>query len=333
MPIDAEPVIALKKMDAAMGGLEIAEVDVSWNQNVSDDDGEILTVVQSVDELLSEIELVGHPLSIRNLVDALPGDGEPADRMSMLELLPPPLKRAFYTPEYNHAKVMFRVQDIGIAKYGPIFEEIKIGLSKIQEQHPSFNVSLARRGAVWRWDELFTIVVDLVKSLSWASVIIFGVLTVVYRSVRIGLISIVPNMFPLVLAASFMVLSGQYLEMVSVCAFIICLGIAVDDTIHFLTRYQEERAKTDDDELAIRRAFTGVGTALIMTTAVLVAGFSIVLLSKNREHRIFSWMGTITLGSALFADLFFLPALLAKFGPKRPLTHSPASHDRIAQEP
>ena len=235
----------------------------------------------------------------------------------MLDLLPPPLKRAFYTPERRNAQVLFRLQDVGIARYGPVFEQVKEGLVQIDERHPNFTVGLSQGGAVWRWENLHQIVVDLLTSLSWASFIIFLVLTFVYRSIRIGLISIVPNLFPLVLAGSFLVITGQYLEMVSVCAFTICLGIAVDDTIHFLTRYQEERSRTENEDEAIRNAFTGVGTALIMTTAVLLAGFGTVLMSENREHRIFAWMGAITIGSALFADLVFLPALLARFGPKR----------------
>jgi predicted RND superfamily exporter protein len=80
-----------------------------------------------------------------------------------------------------------------------------------------------------------------------------------------------------------------------------------------LTRYQEEKEKCDDQAEAIRNAFTGVGTALIMTTIVLVAGFSTVLLSDSRDHFIFASMGIITLSAALFADLVFLPAMLARF--------------------
>ena len=93
----------------------------------------------------------------------------------------------------------------------------------------------------------------------------------------------------------------------------VCLGIAVDDTIHFLTRYQDEMANCDDEQTAIRNAFTGVGTALILTTIVLVAGFSTVLFSDGRDQIIFASMGIITLSAALFADLVFLPALLARF--------------------
>ena len=319
LPGRAEPVIALQKMDQALGGLEFGEIQLYWKKEIESGAGEILEVLTAVDDVLAREALLGHPLSICSLLDALPGDGPAADRMSLLDLLPPPLKRAFYTPESRQAKAIFRVQDLGIATYGPVFLRIQQALQEIERQHPAFTLAL-QGNAVWRWENLYRIVVDLVKSLASASLVIFVVLAIVYRSIRIGLISIIPNLFPLVLSASFLVLTGQHLEMVTVCAFTVCLGIAVDDTIHFLTRYREERRKSDDQQAAIRRAFTGVGTALIMTTVVLLAGFATVLTSDSREHRIFAWMGGITIASALFGDLFFLPALLARFDaePRRP---------------
>jgi predicted RND superfamily exporter protein len=312
LPMYAESVVALRKMDRALGGLEFGMVDVQWSEAVKPDSREVLEVVRKVDHLLHEERLIGHPLSIHNLLDTLPGDTAAADRMSMLELLPPPLKRAFYTPEHRQANVSFRVQDVGIAKYGPVFERIEEGLAEIERAHAEFDLRLSG-SAVWRWENLYQIVVDLMKSLSTEALLIFVVLAVAYRSLRIGLISIVPNLFPLVLTASLLVATGQYLEMVSVCAFTICLAIAVDDTIHFLTRFGLERRHTDDDAEAIRRAFTAVGTGMIMTTIVLLAGFSTVLLSDSREHRIFAWIGVATLSSALFGDLVFLPALLRQF--------------------
>jgi len=160
-------------------------------------------------------------------------------------------------------------------------------------------------------------VVDLAVSLGTASLIIFVVLAVVYRSLRLGLISIIPNFFPLAITGTVLWVFGQSLEIVSVCAFTVCLGIAVDDTIHFLTRYREEEERSECRRQSIRKSFVGVGTALIMTTCVLIIGFSTALLSDARDHRIFAAMGIMTIGSALFADLIFLPALLLHFGGKR----------------
>lgn len=312
LPERSEPLLALRKMDRALGGLEVGRVEVRWHPDVSSTSPEVITVISEVDELLTQEELIGHPISIRNLLDALPGEGPASERMSLLELLPPPLKRAFYRPEELYGEVMFRVQDLGIAKYGPVFQRIEAGLSELQAKHPSFDLELSG-AAVWRWRNLYQIVVDLSMSLGSAAVVIFFVMTLAYRSIRIGLISLIPNLFPLAVTGVYLVVTGQALEVVNVCAFTICLGIAVDDSIHFLTRFQEELRETSDKDAAIRRAFTGVGTALIMTTVVLVAGFSTVIFSGLREHRIFASMGILTISFALIADLTFLPALLSRF--------------------
>lgn len=326
LPENAEATVALHHMDQAFGGLEFSRVEVTWDDSIAEDSPEILTVVSEVDDLLRSEELIGHPLSIRNLIDAQPGSGPVEERMSLIELLPPPLKRSFFTPETNYANVQFRVQDLGIAAYGPVFERILMGLEPIRSSHPAFRFEL-RGNAVWRWQNLYQIVVDLAKSLGTASLIIFVVLSVVYRSLRLGLISIIPNFFPLVLTGAYLAFAGYNLEIVMVCNFTVCLGIAVDDTIHFLTRYLEEDATAASQDEAITKAFTGVGTALIMTTTVLVAGFSTVIFSESRDHKIFATMGALTIGAALFADLVFLPALLGCFAKRKPTVRGDSEVD------
>lgn len=314
LPTSSEPAIALKKVDKAMGGLQEVTIDIVWNRDVKDRKGgaELITVLGKIDDALNKEQLVGHPISLFNLLDALPGDAKAENKVSMLELLPPSLKRTYYLPEYRRASVKFRVQDLGIAKYGPVFYRIEDDLEEIFQEHPNFHGSMEGE-IIWKWRNIYQIVVDLATSLGMAAIIIFVILAVVYRSLRIGIISILPNMFPLCVAGTFLALTGQNLEIVTVCAFTCCLGIAVDDTIHFLTRYAEELRDTSDESLAIRRAFTTVGTALVMTTLVLVSGFLTVFMSDAREHRIFASMGAITVASALFGDLVFLPAILARF--------------------
>lgn len=312
LPAKSEVLQAMEHLDTAFRGVEFVDARIRWNPQTPSDSPEVLEVVSKVDDLLASEALIGTRLSIRNLIEALPGDGPPNERMPILELLPPPLKRSFYEPEQREARVQFRVRDLGIAEYGPVFERIETGLDEISQQHPSFDLAL-KGSAIGRWKNIFQIVEDLFKSLGAASLIIFLVLTAVYRSIKIGLISLVPNLFPLAVSGSFLALAGFNLEIVMVCSFTVCLGIAVDDTIHFLTRYQQERSKTPEQETAIRNAFTGVGTALIMTTVVLVAGFSGVMFSDSRDHQIFAIMGVLTIGTALFCDLVFLPALLKRY--------------------
>ena len=312
LPAGSEAARAIDHMDEAFGGLEMGYVEVRWSKTVPENSPEILKTVSRVNQLLETEELIGSPLSIRNFVDVLPGEGPAEDRMPLIELMPPPLKRAFYEPERQRAVVNFRVRDLGIAKYGPVFERLQSGLKQIEADHPEFQLELTG-SPVRRWENLYRIVVDLAMSLGSAAVIIFLTLTLAFRSLRLGLISIIPNLFPLAVTGTYLVVSGQALEIASVCAFTVCLGIAVDDTIHFITRYREELHGATLRQ-AIERAFTGTGTALIMTTLVLVVGFGTVMFSDMRDQRIFATMGGLTISSALFGDLVFLPALLMLFG-------------------
>lgn len=317
LPAESEEARALAHIDRAFGGMETARIEIHWAPEVPDGAGAIATVVAEVEEAVRAEPLLGGPLSLASLLESLPGSGPVAARMPLADLLPPPVKRGFYVPEQREAAVTFRLQDIGIAAYGPVFERLERRLADLHIEHPRFTFAL-EGGAVRRWKELYRIILDLTTSLGTASVVIFIVLTIAFRSLRLGLISITPNLFPLVATGTLLVLAGQSLELVTVCSFTVCLGIAVDDTIHFLTRFRQEQAAGGSREEAIRRAFVNVGTALVMTTVVLVLGFATALLSDARLHRMFATMGILTIGSALLADLTILPALLARFAPDRP---------------
>jgi len=314
LPDNSEAALALKKLDESLGGLEEVRVELR-SQSDQDRESQILDLLDVTDQVHSLVEaepLFSRPMSITSLLAGLPGSGDSRSRASMTSLLPPPMMEMFLRPDNLSSIVRFRVRDLGIAAYGPPFEHLQEEFKKIQELHPGIRIDL-KGDAIWRWHNLYQIVMDLASSLGLASLIIFGVLAVAYRSLRLGLISVVPNIFPLTVAGAYLYFTGQSLEIVSVCAFTCCLGIAVDDTIHFLTRYVEEQRQGGDRREAIRRAFVNVGTALVMTTIVLVIGLLSVLLSDSREHRTFAILGAITLTSALFADLVFLPAMIAVF--------------------
>lgn len=312
LPAGSESQKTLAYLDGALGGLQVAEVFIQWRDGVPDDSPEVFEVIDRVDALLASESLIGSPLTVTRLLKALPGEGPLSERTSMVELLPPPLKRAYYRPDEHTATATFRVQDLGIAAYGEVFQRLQSELWSLHEAHPKFFFGLNGR-PVDRWRNLYQIVVDLASSLGTAALIIFVVLGLAYRSVRLGLIAVVPNVFPLACTAAMLVALGMPLEIVSVCSFTICLGIAVDDTIHFLTRYTEELKVERDEVRAIRKAFIGVGTGMLMTTIVLIAGFSTVLTSEVRDHRVFCAMGSLTLAAALVGDLFILPAMLVYF--------------------
>lgn len=144
------------------------------------------------------------------------------------------------------------------------------------------------------------------------------VLMVVLRSLKIGLISIIPNIGPVFM--TFGVWGLTYREIGFAVAVVapVALGIIVDDTVHFLSKYlraRREQGKSPED--AVRYSFHTVGTALWVTSLTLVAGFLVLSYSGFTMNSHLGIMTTIAILSALLADFFFLPPLLMKLEGKQ----------------
>ena len=108
-------------------------------------------------------------------------------------------------------------------------EQLESALKTLEEQHVGFSFSLDGE-PIWRWRNLYKIVSDLAMSLGTASVEILIVMGIAFRSLKLGVIAIIPNMIPLAAAGTFMAIFGWPLDVVSVCSFTVCLGIAVDES-------------------------------------------------------------------------------------------------------
>lgn len=156
---------------------------------------------------------------------------------------------------------------------------------------------------------------SMLKGTTVALILISAVLIVALRSVRIGLLSVIPNLVPIGMAFGLWgVLVGQIGLAMSVVAGV-TIGIVVDDTVHFLSKYvraQREQGLAPED--AVRYAFSTVGTALWVTSFVLVIGFGILALSTFELNAGMGLLTAITIALALAADFLFLPPLLMKYG-------------------
>jgi len=151
-----------------------------------------------------------------------------------------------------------------------------------------------------------------------AMALISLILVGVFRSVRLGLMSLVPNFLPLMISFG---LWGYLVGRVGLAASVVtamAFGIIVDDTIHFLSRYLEARRKGLPAPEAVRSAFRGVGRALWTTTAVLALGFLVFASSGFEVSWALGILVSITLVVALLADFLLLPPLLMAIDRKRP---------------
>ncbi len=144
-----------------------------------------------------------------------------------------------------------------------------------------------------------------------ALILISGLLIFALKDWRLGLVSLVPNLLPAGMAFGiWAILVGE----VGLAASVITatsLGIIVDDTVHFLTKYQRGRQEYGySPEDAIRYAFATVGKALMVTTLVIVAGFSVLAMSTFQLNAVQGQLTALAVGLALLTDFLLLPPLL-----------------------
>ena len=154
---------------------------------------------------------------------------------------------------------------------------------------------------------------SMLTGTSVALVLISLILIFALRSFKIGLISLVPNMAPAAMGFGLWgLLYGQVGLGLSIVAGL-TLGIVVDDTVHFLSKYLRARREQGmNAEDAVRYAFNTVGVALLVTTIVLVAGFLVLAQSTFKLNSDMGLLTSITIAFALLADFLFLPPLLMK---------------------
>ncbi len=154
------------------------------------------------------------------------------------------------------------------------------------------------------------VVSGFTKSILMALVLVSLLMFAACRDWKLGLISMVPNVVPLVIGGAIMYGLGKSLDIGTVLVTSTCLGIAVDDTIHFLANYTRWRRLGIDSTTAIAHVLTHTGPALVVTTLVLVAGFGTFAFSEFVPNINFGILTAIVLTTALVADLTLLPAIL-----------------------
>src|SRR5690606_7979302 len=127
--------------------------------------------------------------------------------------------------------------------------------------------------------------------------------------------SVIPNLFPILGTQAWLWWSGAGLQMTTVLALTIAFGIAVDDTVHFLSHYLQGRRQHALSHVeAVKHTIERIGGAIVATTVILCAGTAIVAFSELPQVALFGSLFVITLALALLGDLFILPALLVAGG-------------------
>ena len=281
----------------------------------------VLRAVREIQLALDREPTIGRTLSVVDLVDEMnralnpdhAADGLPEERdlvaqyLVLLEMIGPDEVRRLVNSDQSKIRISALTDDAGSAILNPMLDRVD---SLIVNKMPDGAQSI-RTGTVVLASTVSGLVTEsLLFSIGLAFVFISLIMALLYRSTAMLIISLVPNIFPLVLVAGFMAAAGIDIKPATAVIFSIAFGIAVDDTIHFLARLRQESARGRPMEEAIHISMLGTGKAIVLTSIILIGGFLTLSTSQFQSSTYMGILISLSILGALIADLIVLPSLL-----------------------
>ncbi len=185
-------------------------------------------------------------------------------------------------------------------------------LEWLQQNAPE--LELYALGGSYTWPHIFSkALYDLIEGAIYAVIAISVILVFAFRSIAYGVLSIIPNLFPALVVFGIWSYLVGHITFIEACIFSITIGIVVDDTVHFVSKYLTHRKMGYNFDDAIIKTFESVGTALVITTVTFTLGLFVLLFSYLHEITLIVKLMVPILYMALILDFFYLPTVLLRF--------------------
>ncbi|MFZ9886197.1 MAG: efflux RND transporter permease subunit, partial [Myxococcota bacterium] len=330
---DDHPVTRTGRLvDEALLGLASIEVELAGPPGTFDEPAlleELLRLEGTLRELPDVLLVHGPAGLVSRTQEALTGErGLPSTRELAAQLAflqeGSGLYERFLTDTRDRARIVIRVTDIGGQRFRVLEQRVEAVLARFHEHHVVHSAQLRSEvtgTSALQYAGVNRLAEDLRLSLLTAWIIILAILLLLFRSPRIALVSVLPNALPLVAGYALLGYMGWPLEPGPAVIFTVALGIAVDDTLHILLRFEEQRHAGRGPTLAIEEALAHTGKPVVITSVILIVGFAVNMGSAFPNNARVGALGAFVIGVALLADLLLLPALLR-------LAFSEGSHER-----
>ena len=307
VPDREQAVQASHRLDLKLTGANPFDVYIQFPKGASLYAPETLAVVAAVHTLLEHQPGIGNVWSLETLRRWLAEKADKPDVATLeqyVDLLPTYLTRRFISAEKDAEIVSGRVPDSDASQLLPIVDRVNQQLEAVRSQYPNYKISVTGLSVIAARNS--ALMIDkLSRGLTIEIAFVAAFIGLAFRSPLVMLISILPGLFPIVLAGSLLWIMGQGLQFASVIALTVSFGLGLSATIHFLNRLQIEDVDPNP-AVGVERATILVGPPLILTSAVLACGLAMTVLSSLPSLRLFGWLSAFAMIAALFADLFML---------------------------
>lgn len=216
----------------------------------------------------------------------------------------------FVNAEDTKSRISAKVLDVGLDSITEVYSNLN-DFFKTKTDSSIVKFRLTGTGILLD-KNAFYVRESLIEGLLIGTLLVAIIMALLFKNLKLILISFLPNIIPLLFAAGLLGYLGIPLEATISVVFAIVFGIAVDDTIHFLGRYKVSRNNGLTKEEALEVTFTETGRALIITTLSLFFGFMVLLFSIHAPSMTIGLLVSVTLLAALVLDLLLLPVLIRK---------------------
>jgi predicted RND superfamily exporter protein len=227
------------------------------------------------------------------------------------------LAASFLDSNKQIARISINMADVGSKRLPGIISKLENRLNQLFDSS-KYHVQITGTGVTFLEGSRF-IINGLKESIGWAFLLIAFCMLYLFRSVKIVLCSLIPNIIPLMTTAGVMGWVGIALKPSTVLIFSVALGIAIDVTIRFLVNYKQDLPQNDYDVIkTITNTIRQTGISIIYTSLVLIAGFVIFIFSNFGGTISLGWLTSLTLFTATITNLVLLPVLLYSTQAKKP---------------
>ena len=265
--------------------------------------------IASVNDLVREMNRVLHDEK-RDAYDIPQDQSEMAQNLFLLELVAGNLLHEYVDQDLQKMRITVMLPWVDMKYY----TELVAGIDAHYQQYLPEGVTVESTGIVPLLSFTFTGVVGTtMESYGIAFVLISLLMIVVVGELRLGVISMLPNLAPIVFVLGFLSLIGTPLDLMTILIGSVAIGLAVDDTIHFVHSFQHAYDRHGTFEKALQETLETTGAALLVTTISLSAGFLVLVSSNMMMVSNFGLAISVAISFALIFDFFMLPSLIAVF--------------------
>jgi predicted RND superfamily exporter protein len=308
VPDKRQAVAASSRLDAKLTGANPIDVLIEFPKGAGLYDPATLSVIAAVHTIVEKQAGVGNVWSLDSLRRWLAEKAGKADLetlKSYVDVLPEHLTRRFISAEKDAVVVSGRIPDVDASQLLPVVEKLDKALDEVRKAHPGYEIAVTGLSAIAARNSA-DMIGKLNRALTVEIVFVAAFIGLAFRSVVVMLVSILPGIFPVVMAGTVLWAMGEGLQFASVVALTVSFGLGLSATIHFLNRLRLESAPGVEAALAVERATILVGPALILTSVVLACGLAVMVFSDLPSLRLFGWLSAFAMLAALVADLFIL---------------------------